>query len=278
MEYYKTRKVGVYVDVSNIAMNGGYGMQYDILREFAGRNNGICMRLNAYLPYDEEKAKESPEYRKKSNSFHSVLRDFGYKVIVKKVKWFVDDENHRFAKANSDLDMAVDALLQSEKLDYVLILTGDGDFIQVVRALQNKGCRVDVISFKNIAGALKREADSYISGYLIPELLPIDDEYENHEILWGKKGSRVRGICYSYHHEKGYGFFRYVESFEGGLWITDSRKKESPYKTAFVHKSHLMDIVDINQLPNRDYIFEFDLHDDEKGYQAKNVNLVYVDR
>lgn len=278
MEYFKTRKVGVYVDVSNIAMNGGYGMQYDVLREFAGRNNGICMRLNAYLPYDEEKAKLNPEYKKKSLSFHSILRDFGYKVIVKNVKWFVDDDNHRYGKANSDLDMAVDALMQSEKLDYVVMLTGDGDFIQVVRALQNKGCRVDVIGFKNVSGALKREADGYISGYLIPDLLPIDEEFENSEIIWGEQGSRVRGICFSFHHDKGYGFMRYISSFEGGLWITDSRKQESPYQTAFVHKSQLAEIVDMSHLPNRDTIFEFDLLMDDKGTQAKNVKLVYSER
>jgi len=278
MENSISRKVGVYVDVANIAMNGGYGMQYDVLREFASRNNGICLRLNAYLPYDEDKAKKDVEYKKKSNNFHSVLRDFGYKVIVKTVKWYVDDDNHRFGKANSDLDMAVDSLLQSEKLDYVLMLTGDGDFIQVVRALQNKGCRIDVVGFKNVSNELKKEADSYISGFLIPDLLPIEETFINHEIRWGDEGSRVRGICFSYHHDKGYGFMRYIKSFEGGLWITDSRKEESPYKTAFIHKSNIVDIVDINILPNRDIIFEFDLSKVDKGVQATNVTMVYADR
>jgi hypothetical protein len=32
-------KVGVYVDVANIAYNGGFGMRYEVLREFAMRNN-----------------------------------------------------------------------------------------------------------------------------------------------------------------------------------------------------------------------------------------------
>lgn len=51
-------KVGVYVDVSNIAQNGGFGMQYDVLREFACRNNGVAIRLNAYVAYDEDMAKK----------------------------------------------------------------------------------------------------------------------------------------------------------------------------------------------------------------------------
>ncbi len=275
MENITTRKVGVYVDVANIAQNGGYGMQYDVLREFASRENGVCMRLNAYTPYDEEKARVNTDYRKKSNSFQSILRDFGYKVIVKIVKWYVDDEGHRFGKANADLDMAVDALLQSEKLDYVIMLTGDGDFVQVVRALQNKGCRVEVIGFKNVSHTLKKEADSFVSGYLIPELLTIDDSGDNTHNKWGVSGSRVRGICYSYYHDKGFGFMRFINSFSGGLWITDSRKEESPYQTAFFHKSQLPDITDVSALPNREIIFEFVLTTGEKGLQATDIKQIH---
>ncbi len=272
MENVKSRKVGVYVDVSNIAMNGGFGMQYDVLREFASRNNGVCMRLNAYVAYDEDRAKKDIDYRKKSNNFQSVLRDFGYKVIVKNVKWFVDEDGHRFAKANSDLDMAVDALLQSEKLDYVIMLTGDGDFVQVVRALQNKGCRVEVISFKNVSQVLKREADSFVSGYLIPDLLPM--ETLNESLKWGQNGSRVRGVCYSYHQDKGYGFMRVIKHFNKGLWIIDSRKEESPYQTVFFHITNLPDTVDTFSLPYRDQIFEFDLFEEEKGMVALNIKSV----
>ncbi|MCD4650341.1 MAG: NYN domain-containing protein, partial [Candidatus Cloacimonetes bacterium] len=106
-------KVGVYVDVSNIQVNGGFGMHYDVLREFAARNNGVAMRLNAYVAFDEEEAKANQEYNRKSKSFHASLRDFGYKVIVKKVKWFRDEKGQLYAKANADLDMAVDVLMQS---------------------------------------------------------------------------------------------------------------------------------------------------------------------
>jgi len=41
-------------------------------------------------------------------------------------------------KANADLELAVDALLQAENLDYVLLETGDGDFMRLVRALQSE--------------------------------------------------------------------------------------------------------------------------------------------
>ena len=262
-------KVGVYVDVSNIALNGGYGMQYDVLREFACRNNGVAIRLNAYVAYDEEMAKKHPDYKTKSASFHSVLRDFGYKVIVKIVRWFTDEQGNRYGKSNADLDMAVDALMQSERLDYVLLVSGDGDFIQVVRALQNKGCRVEVLAFKNVSHELKKEADVFTSGYLVPNLAPI----ELHEPNENKK--IVRGICYSFFPEKGFGFMRFMKELSGGLWITDSRKTESPYDTAFAHSSHFPDKVDLSRLPNREMIFEFELKEvKDKGWQAENIKLV----
>jgi len=262
-------KVGVYVDVSNIAQNGGYGMQYDVLREFACRNNGIAIRLNAYVAYDEEMAKNNYDYKVKSANFHSVLRDFGYKVIVKTVKWYTDEQGNRYGKSNADLDMAVDALMQSERLEYVLIVSGDGDFVQVVRALQNKGCRVEVLAFNNVAHELKTEADVYTSGYIVPNLTPI----ELHDKTNGKR--IVRGVCYSYNHEKGYGFMRFMKDLSGGLWITDSRKRESPYGTAFVHNTQFPESVDIKHLPNRDMMFEFELREVEgKGLQAEHVKLL----
>ena len=266
-------KVGVYVDVQNIAMNGGFGMQYDVLREFACRNNGIAVRLNAYVAYDQEMARINPEYKKKQDRFHSSLRDFGYKVIAKTVRWFHDEQGNKFGKANADLDMAVDTLMQSERLDYVLMVTGDGDFIQVVRALQNKGCRVETLAFNNVSHALRNEADLFTSGYLIPGLLPIEYNYKNQD----KK--IVRGVCYSFHPEnghKGYGFMRFMKDISGGLWITDSRKRESPFETAFFHSSQLPENIDISTLPNREQIFEFELKKGkEKGWQTDNIKSVY---
>jgi uncharacterized LabA/DUF88 family protein len=262
-------KVGVYVDVSNIAQNGGFGMQYDVLREFACRNNGVAIRLNAYVAFDEERSKTQPEYKIKSENFHSMLRDFGYKVIVKTVRWFVDEHGVRYGKSNAYLDMAVDTLMQSERLDYVLLVSGDGDFIQVVRALQNKGCRVEVMAFKNVSHELKNEADVYTSGYLVPRLLPIEMHDNNNE------KQIVRGICYSFFPDKGFGFMRFMKELSGGLWITDSRKSESPYETAFVHNTQFPDKVDQTKLPNREMIFEFELKEvKEKGLQAENIKLL----
>ena len=120
-------KVGVYVDVANMYSNGGHRMRYDVLRTFASRDNAEMVRLNAYASFDADRAKTDPPYGTSVNNFHSILRDFGYKVITKTVKWYTDEAGKRYGKANADLDLAVDVLLQSQNLDRVLLATGDGD-------------------------------------------------------------------------------------------------------------------------------------------------------
>ena len=270
-----TTRVGVYVDVANINRNGGYGMGYEVLREFACRDEAEALRLNAYVSYDAEKARRDSYYFHRTNSFYSVLRDFGYKVIQKEVKWFVDEDGNRVAKANADLDLAVDALLQSENLDRVLLVTGDGDFVQVVRALQNRGCRVEVVAFRNVSAELRREADLFMSGYLIPNLLPI--EKDDDENLWGGIDHRVRGICY--YHKADFGFMRFLKRIDSNLWMTDAKHPDSPYGTAWFHDSSLP--VGSNgpvaqDLPSRKYVFEFKLvrAEQDKGLRAVDVQIV----
>lgn len=267
-------KVGVYVDAANISRNGGQRMQYDVLREFACRDYAEPLRLNVYLTYDEERAETNMVYRDKARAYQSALRELGYKVIEKRVKWFQDETGTRYGKANADLDMAVDVLLQSENLDRVLLATGDGDFVQVVRALQNKGCRVEALAFDNVSEELRRESDMFVSGYLVPGLLPTrGDDYFS--APWGAMGSRVRGYCYHHDDNKSFGFMRYLVKLSPYLWKTDSRDADSPYRTAFFHDSSLPEGFNVMKLPSRNHIFEFALAE-PNGKQPVATDIVLV--
>lgn len=271
----KNLRVGVYVDVANIALNGGFGMRYDVLRNFACRDNAIPIRLNAYLSFDP---KRDSAYARKQHGFHDKLREQGYKVILKEMKWYKDESGGLVAKANADLDLAVDVLLQSENLDRVLLATGDGDFIQVVNALQNRGCRVEIVAFDNVSTELRNTCDMFFSGYLIPELLPFSDENNK---KWGESGSNVRGICYYYNTQRNFGFFRFLEEINSELWHVDTRLEDSPYKTAFFQGEEQGEqIVEkdlLEKIPSRDIIFEFKLEEPDKNHpeqwKASNINL-----
>ena len=87
-------KVGVFVDAENIRYNGGYQLRYDILRRFAARYGGSLLRLNTYLAFDKDRAKEDSEYAKRAYSYQQMVRDFGWKITVKAVRRYTDEEGN----------------------------------------------------------------------------------------------------------------------------------------------------------------------------------------
>jgi uncharacterized LabA/DUF88 family protein len=265
------------VDAENIKFNGGYQLRYDILRHFAARDNGTLLRLNTYLAYDQERAREDGDYARKSRTYQQMVRDFGWKIIVKVVRRFTDDEGNVTTKANADLDLAVDAMLQVENLDLILLVTGDGDFLQLVTALQNRGCRVELLGFKNVSKQLQRQVDAFYRGYLIPDLLPFLHEPRNE---WGKIGSLVRGVCTKWFPDKGYGFLRFIREISPHLWVTDPRETDSPYVSVFCHVNELTENVSTDDLMHRETVVEFYLKESEvdKGLIATNVRMVYQAR
>jgi uncharacterized LabA/DUF88 family protein len=265
-------RVGVYVDAENLSRNGGERMQYRVLRNISCRENGQPIRLNTYIAFDERRAENDNTYRESMLEYYSAVRDAGFKIIEKKVQHFVDVNGVERSKANADLDMAVDCLLQSEHLDRVVLGTGDGDFVQVVRALQNRGCRVEIIAFDNVSGNLRREADHFLSGYLVPGLVASGGK------AWGQEGSRVRGVCYYYPtNGKEVGFFRFLERPDGNLWLRDERDENSPYASAAFHVNNMPAGFDATVLPSREIVFEFELEAAE-GYErprAKDIAVCY---
>jgi uncharacterized LabA/DUF88 family protein len=257
-------KTGIFVDAENIRICGGYGMRYNVLADLAGCGSSVLLRANSYIAEDRERTKD-PEYRTKLYHYHDVIRQCGFKVIKKFVKHFLDDEGILTTKANADMDLAIDALLQARNLDRIILLTGDGDFVRLVLALQNMGCRVEVIGFKNVSNALRETADSYTSGYLIPGLLPVTSP-DNDEELKG----RLRGVAVSYKADRGFGFMRYYKFSEQGL---------RP-ETLFFHCSQAGDVHD-SMFMDSSNIFEFSLYrnpENENRLEAREIRHVTGDR
>ncbi len=265
------RKIGIYVDASNIGMNGGHGMRYDVLRTLACRAGGDPQRLNAYVAYDEERASTDVPYRTKMNGYYSALRDQGFRLSIKKVKKFRDENGDETKKSNADLDMAVDLLTESNRLDSVLIGTGDGDFVNVVKALQTQGVRVEIVAFDNVSSELKAAADQYINGWMIPELVPsvVQDSTRRDLPKWGEIGSRVRGYCSHFDATRGFGFMQYFGGLPEVRIIT-----RDLLKSAWFHISEMADQELARKLPNRNLIMEFELaaaREEQKEPIAKGI-------
>lgn len=255
-------KAGIFLDMENLNLNGGWRMRLEALKSLAEAQGTIVLRANAYLAIDSEVERDNQELRERRQKYRDGIRDAGFHIIGKEVKRFKNRDGSVTTKANADLDMAVDALLQADNLDYIMIGTGDGDFIRLVRALQNKGKRVDVIAFNNVSNELKREADYYFAGATIPNLLPIPNNAEQ---------TRFRGVLDYVNDEKGYGFI----SIRTGYAITDVQSQIFCHITNVKENNSSITNDRFSVLAAKNAVIEFDRIQDDKGrHQAKDA-IVY---
>jgi uncharacterized LabA/DUF88 family protein len=90
----------------------------------------------------------------------------GYTVVTKAAKEFIDASGRRKLKGNMHVELAVDAMELAERVDQIVLFSGDGDFRSVVEAVQRRGVRVTVVSTiasepPMIADDLRRQADVF---------------------------------------------------------------------------------------------------------------------
>lgn len=91
----------------------------------------------------------------------------GFTVVSKPVKEFSDERGRRKFKGNMGIDLAVGVMQISEQVDEIFLLSGDGGYSSLVRAVQRRGVRVTVVSSLAtqpaiIADELRRQADDFI--------------------------------------------------------------------------------------------------------------------
>lgn len=264
------RRVGVYVDGNNVELNGGHGMRYDVLRALAGRAGAEVQRLHAYLTYDQRRAERSTDYEAKVKAYQGALRDKGFRVTVKPARRYRDEDGVEIITANAELGMAIDLLAESERLDTVLLVTSDSDFTQVVRALQIKGCRVEVLGFDNVSPDLRDAADQFINGYLIPSLLPVRDSSLDMP-SWGQVGSRVRGMCNKFGQQDGYGFIAFWPALPDTPLLAATSTSPVYFRSASVR-----DASTLAKLPSRNVVLEFDLASPAKQGGAPEARRIQV--
>lgn len=88
-------------------------------------------------------------------SFFEALDKQGFEVKMKDLQVFAGGAK----KGDWDVGMSIDAVKSADKLDVIILVTGDGDFVPLVTYLQeNKGCLVEVIAFGDTTSAKLSEA------------------------------------------------------------------------------------------------------------------------
>jgi uncharacterized LabA/DUF88 family protein len=78
--------------------------------------------------------------------FYKKLEEFGYKLFLKPVKLYEQDDGTTKRKANCDVDMAFHLMKEKDNFDRAVILSGDGDFLPVLKYLKQIDKEVVVLS------------------------------------------------------------------------------------------------------------------------------------
>lgn len=150
---HKDQRIGVFVDVQNMYYSAKnlYGSKVnfaEILKTgVAGRQ---LIRAIAYVV----KAQNIDEQK-----FFEALDKQGFEVRMKDLQVYYG--GHK--KGDWDIGIAIDIIRMSPKLDVVILVTGDGDFVPLVEYLQNHGQYVEVMAFgQSTSSQLVSRADLFV--------------------------------------------------------------------------------------------------------------------
>jgi len=136
---HKAQRVGVFVDVGNMYhsaknLHKANVNFKEVLKDAVdGRQ---LVRAIAYVVQSKSTEEEG---------FFGALSKQGFEVKMKDLQIFIGGAK----KGDWDVGMSVDTIKMADKLDSIILVTGDGDYIPLVQYLQeNKGCLVEIMGFR----------------------------------------------------------------------------------------------------------------------------------
>jgi len=161
--FYRDERLALFIDGSNLyaaAKALGFDIDYKLLRsEFVRRGKLVRAFYYTALLEDQEYSPIRP--------LVDWLDYNGFSMVTKPAKEFIDSMGRRKVKGNMDIELAVDAMEMADRIDHMVLFSGDGDFRPLVAGMQRKGVRVSVVSTIRsqppmIADELRRQADNFI--------------------------------------------------------------------------------------------------------------------
>ena len=152
---HKAQRIGVFVDVQNMYYSAKNmykaKVNFKAILEQAV-NKRTLIRALAYVIKADVKDEKN---------FFEALQNIGYEVKAKDLQIFIG--GHK--KGDWDVGIAMDMIELAPRLDTVILVSGDGDFIPLLQHLRRAlGCRVEVIAFEKTASSkLQEEADLFVN-------------------------------------------------------------------------------------------------------------------
>ena len=163
MHFLPNERIALFIDGANLysaSRNLGFDVDYRNLLDFFRKKSHV---VRAYY---YSAVLETEEY-----SPLKPLTDWlaynGYTLVTKPAREFTDSTGRRRVKGNMDIEVAVDMLELSPRIDHAILFSGDSDFRRLVEAVQRKGVRVSVVSSIRttppmVADELRRQADQFL--------------------------------------------------------------------------------------------------------------------
>jgi uncharacterized LabA/DUF88 family protein len=151
---HKEQRVGVFIDTSNLyhSAKNLYKRKVNfgaVLKDaVAGRK---LVRATAYVITSEGGEEKN---------FFDALNKLGIETKTKDLQIFSGGAK----KGDWDVGIAIDAIKMSQRIDALILVAGDGDFVPLIEYLQNtSGIQVEVVSFgKSTSMKLKESADDFL--------------------------------------------------------------------------------------------------------------------
>jgi uncharacterized LabA/DUF88 family protein len=170
MMFYPEERIALFIDGSNL-YSAARALSFDIdyrrlLTLFQGKGRLLRAFYYTALLEDQEYSSIRP--------LVDWLDYNGYALVTKPAKEFTDSQGRRRIKGNMDIEIAVDVMEMADRLDHIVLFSGDGDFRGLVEAVQRKGVRVSVVSTLRsqppmVADELRRQADVFVE---LQDLIP----------------------------------------------------------------------------------------------------------
>jgi len=170
MMFYPQERLALFIDGANLysaARSLGFDIDYKRLLTLF-QSKGRLIRAFYYTALIEEQD-------------YSPIRPLidwldynGYTMVTKPIKEFTDATGRRKIKGSTDVELAIDMMDMADRLDHIVLFSGDGDFRRLVEAVQRRGVRVTVVSTIRsqppmVSDDLRRQADAFVD---LQDLMP----------------------------------------------------------------------------------------------------------
>lgn len=141
------QRVGVFIDVQNMYYSAKalYSQKVDFgkILEVAVADRTLIRGIAYVIKAETEQ--EQP--------FFESLKKRGLELRMKELQTFYDGNK----KGDWDVGIAMDVMRLAEKLDVVVLVSGDGDFAELMKHVKSLGCRAEVLAFGQSSSILLRE-------------------------------------------------------------------------------------------------------------------------